>query len=80
MMKSFIFCVSIIIIIGFVCSTYGDDCVAQTNKSCTECLDVKGCSYCKNNKQCFVTPTNPLDAPCGPSDLQMTTCFGNHFE
>jgi len=62
--------------ISFVLATTDAECEAQSNTNCTSCLNVKGCSYCKDNKKCFPRPTIPTNAPCDVSNLQMETCFG----
>lgn len=77
MLKLYIFCVIIIsVIISFDFSTSDPDCGKQSNTNCTACLNVEGCAYCKDNKKCFIRPTNPASAPCKLADLQMVTCFG----
>jgi len=74
MIKSYIFCVIISIIISFV-PTIAQDCTTASNTNCTTCLNIKGCAYCKANKDCFIRSLNPLDPRCTASNLQMDTCI-----
>jgi hypothetical protein len=76
MLKSYIFCVIISIIINFVLAASDDSCESKSNTNCTTCLNIKGCAYCKTSKECFAHSTIPIDGPCQASDLQIGTCFG----
>ncbi|CAF1047475.1 unnamed protein product [Rotaria sp. Silwood1] len=74
MIKSYIIFVSIIIFINFAFSTSADTCDTQSNKDCKSCLNISGCAYCKNNKQCFPYKLGQT-TPCSTSDLQTVTCI-----
>jgi hypothetical protein len=76
MIKSYILFLIISIIINFAPATLDEQCKNQSKTNCETCLKVPGCAYCKNTKECFVNPVNPLDAPCALHDLQRGTCAG----
>jgi len=76
-MKEHFLSIIIISTILFFSSVYcdaGDACTNRTNTDCSTCINAGNCAFCKSSKKCVLY--DPLNPPCGTSDMQYQTCVG----
>jgi hypothetical protein len=75
-MKQNLFFVILLVLVSVVNATE-EDCKKKSGGDCEPCLDISGCAYCANNKQCFFVEFTK-ERPCGIDDLKEKTCVGSY--